>query len=186
MAPVCDLEEAVRFVTTGFRRENGGLAPFATRGFFATRQRPLRRRLAPEPGIDRDSVLELLRTLPDYGDSPLERLRGARARRASDVGRTRDARAVRRIAIRSGSTSSSRPSPTEARESLAALSAVRGAGNVAGSRSSSSWAARTSTSRSPTPSPSRPPAPGAVHDPRLPRARRPATSPSARCATSRA
>lgn len=128
MAPVCDLEEAVRFVTTGFRRENGGLAPFATRGFFQLVC--ARSVVASLPsGNDRDSVLELLRTLPDYGDSPLERLRGAELG-VSDPGvRATLELFANRDPERFDSLFSA--IPAEARESLAALSAVRGAGNVA-------------------------------------------------------
>lgn len=124
MAPVCDLEEALRFVTTGFRRGEDGLEPFTTRGFF---QLVCGRSVVASlpPGRDRDAALDLLRSLPDYGDDPLEELRPRLAgvsdpgvRATLDLLSNRDPERFEELRDRL---------PTEARESLASLSAVRGA-----------------------------------------------------------
>ena len=127
MAPVCDLEEALRFVTTGVRLENGALVPFSTRGFFQLVS--ARSVVAALPsGADRDAVLEQLRGLPDYGDEPLAALRPS-AGALEDPG-------VRATVELFANTDPGRfdqlleALPREARESLATLSAVRVASRV--------------------------------------------------------
>jgi pimeloyl-ACP methyl ester carboxylesterase len=127
MAPVCDLEEALRFVTTGFRREGHALVPFATRGFFAlVSARSVVASL--RPGTDRDTVLARLRALPDYGDDPLDVLRES-VEGASDVGvRSTLELFVNRDPARFDELFAALP--IEARESLASLSAVRGARSI--------------------------------------------------------
>lgn len=127
MAPVCDLEEALRFVTTGFRREGHALVPFATRGFFELVS--ARSVVASLPsGADRDRLLERLRALPDYGDSPLETLSRS-IEGASDSGvRSTLELFVNRDPARFDELFESLP--IEARESLASLSAVRGARSI--------------------------------------------------------
>lgn len=127
MAPVCDLEEALRFVTTGFRRENGTLVPVGTRGFFELVC--ARSVVASLPGgTDRNALLEVLRTLPDYGDDPLGALGpsiasvsepGVRATLELFANRDPERFDVLLEAL-----------PHEARESLASLSAVRDAGSI--------------------------------------------------------
>ena len=128
MAPVCDLEEALRFVTTGVRLENGALVPFSTRGFFQLVS--ARSVVASLPsGGDRDAVLERLRELPDYGDEPLVALR-------AEISTASDPRVQATLELFTN-TDPERfdvllgALPREARDSLAALSAVRAAGNVA-------------------------------------------------------
>ena len=127
MAPVCDLEEALRFVTSGFRRVNGTLVPFTTRGFFAlVCARSVVASLPP--GHDRDAALELLRSLPDYGDRPLDVL-GSLVAHASDPG----VRAALELLGNRDPTRFEehlRALPSEARTSLSSLSAVRGAGSI--------------------------------------------------------
>lgn len=127
MAPVCNLDEALRFVTTGFRRENDMLVPFESRGFFElVSARSVVASLARSE--DRDSVLELLRSLPDYGDNPLDALAPA-VDAASDSGvratlelfANRDSERFDELHDRL---------PEEARASLSALSAVRGAASI--------------------------------------------------------
>ena len=74
LAPVCDLTEALRFVTTGQRLEDGRLVPFRTRDFF--RLVCARSLVAALPGSGpRDELLARLRSLPDYGDDPFAVLR---------------------------------------------------------------------------------------------------------------
>jgi pimeloyl-ACP methyl ester carboxylesterase len=128
MAPVCNLPEALRFVTTGFRREDGALVPFATRGFFQLVS--ARSVVASLPrGEDRDAALALLRSLPDYGPDPLEAL-GELDEKTSDPG-------VRATLDLLGNRDPERfdglleAIPSVARASLASLSAVRGAGEIA-------------------------------------------------------
>ena len=127
MAPVCDLEEALRFVTTGFRREGPALVPFATRGFFELVS--ARSVVASLPsGTDRDSVLAQLRALPDYGEGPLEALHSS-VDGASDVGvRSTLELFVNRDPERFDELLEALP--IEARESLASLSAVRGVRSI--------------------------------------------------------
>jgi pimeloyl-ACP methyl ester carboxylesterase len=128
MAPVCDLEEALRFVTTGVRLENGAFVPFSTRGFFQLVS--ARSVVAALPsGDDRDAVLERLRELPDYGDEPLAALR-------AEISTASDPRVQATLELFTN-TDPERfdmllgALPREARDSLAALSAVRAAGSVA-------------------------------------------------------
>ena len=127
MAPVCDLEEALRFVTTGFHRTNGTLEPFATRGFFElVCARSVVASLSPRR--DRDAVLELLRSLPDYGDRPLDVL-GSLVVRASDP----DVRAALELFTNRDPMQFDgllEALPSEARTSLSSLSAVRGARTI--------------------------------------------------------
>jgi pimeloyl-ACP methyl ester carboxylesterase len=127
MAPVCDLEEALCFVTTGFRRENGALVPFSTGSFFQlVSARSVVASLAR--GSDRDAVLEALRSLPDYGRDPLDEL-GTLATRVSDPG-------VRAVLELFANRDPERfdglldAVPAEARHSLASLSAVRVAAGI--------------------------------------------------------
>lgn len=127
LAPVCDLEEALRFVTTGVRRENGAPVPFATRGFF---QLVSARSVVASllPGADRDAVLGLLRKLPDYGDGPLEALR-LEPPEVADPG----VRATLELFTNTDPERFDRlleALPREARDSLAALSATRVARSV--------------------------------------------------------
>jgi muconolactone delta-isomerase len=127
MAPVCDLEDALRFVTTGFRREGGVLVPFRTQGFF---QLVCARSVVASlpPGRDRDAVLERLRALPDYASDPLDEL-GVLRDSVSDAGvratlelfANRDPRRFDELLA---------ALPAEARGSLASLSATRGAGSI--------------------------------------------------------
>lgn len=128
MAPVCNLQEALRFVTTGFRREDGAFVPFATRSFFQLVS--ARSVVASLPrGGDRDAALELLRSLPDYGPDPLEAL-GGLAESTSDPG-------VRATLDLFGNRDPERfdelfeAIPSVARASLTSLSAVRGAAQIA-------------------------------------------------------
>jgi pimeloyl-ACP methyl ester carboxylesterase len=127
LAPVCDLEEALRFVTTGSRRENGALVPFETQGFF---QLVCARSVvaALQPGADRDVLLERLRSLPDYGERPLDRIPpwiegvsddGVRATLELFANRDPGRYDALLAAL-----------PADARESLASLSTVRGAGRI--------------------------------------------------------
>ena len=74
LAPVCDLTEALRFVTTGQRLEHGRLVPFETRDFF--RLVCARSLVASLPGGGpRDALLARLGSLPDYGAEPFAALR---------------------------------------------------------------------------------------------------------------
>jgi pimeloyl-ACP methyl ester carboxylesterase len=127
MAPVCNLEEALCFVTTGFLRENGTLVPFETRGFFQlVSARSVVASLAIE--ADRDHVLESLRSLPDYGDEPLAAL-ASLIREVSEPGvRATLELFVNRDPERFDGLLDA--VPREVRESLASLSAVRGAGRI--------------------------------------------------------
>jgi pimeloyl-ACP methyl ester carboxylesterase len=127
LAPVCDLAEALRFVTTGFRRQNGTLVPVSTRGFFKlVSARSVVSSLSP--GTDRDAVLERLRALPDYGDDPLEEL-DQLATEVSDSGVCATLELfVNRDPERFDGLLEALPH--EARKSLASLSAVRGAGGI--------------------------------------------------------
>lgn len=127
LAPVCDLEEALRFVTTGSRRENGALLPFETRGFFQLVS--VRSVVASlPPGADRDAVLERLRALPDYGERPLDRIHSWVDGVSDDgVRATLELFANRDPGRYDGLLAAL---PAEARESLASLSTVRGAGRI--------------------------------------------------------
>lgn len=127
LAPVCDLEEALRFVTTSVRREGDQLVPFETRGFFQLVS--VRSVVASLPaGADRDAVLERLRALPDYADAPLEgidswtgRISDDGVRATLDLFANRDPERFEALLA---------ALPGEARQSLSALSAVRAAGAI--------------------------------------------------------
>lgn len=127
LAPVCDLEESLRFVTTGSRREGGALVPFETQGFFQLVS--ARSVVASLPsGADRDAILERLRGLPDYGSAPLDTI-------ASWIGEITDpgVRATvelfaNRDPVRFDALLAALPD--EARRSLASLSAVSGADEI--------------------------------------------------------
>jgi dienelactone hydrolase len=127
LAPVCDLEEALRFVTTGYRREDGRLVAFRSRGFFELVC--ARSVVASLPdGEDRDEALEHLRALPDYGEDPLGTL-GSLLERATNPG-------VRATLELFASREPERfddlvqQVPSEARDSLAALSVIRAAPRI--------------------------------------------------------
>lgn len=127
LAPVCDLTEALRFVTTGHRRENGRLVPFETQDFF--RLVCARSLVASLPeGESRERLLASLRALPDDGVDPLARLRAVAA---ADL--DRDARATLELLVnvepeRFDALLAALPAPV--RESLDALSVVDAAHGI--------------------------------------------------------
>lgn len=127
LAPVCDLEGALRFVTTGFRREGDRLERFETQGFFQLVS--ARSVVASLPnGVDRDLALERLRALPDYGNAPLvgvgswaQDISDAKVRATLDLFANRDPEQFDALLT---------ALPVEARRSLEALSAVRAAATI--------------------------------------------------------
>jgi pimeloyl-ACP methyl ester carboxylesterase len=127
LAPVCDLEESLRFVTTGSRREDGVLVPFETQGFFQlVSVRSVVASLASSS--DRDAVLERLRGMPDYESAPLDPL-GSWVGEVSDPGvRTTLELFANRAPERFDALLAALPD--EARRSLASLSAVSGADSI--------------------------------------------------------
>jgi pimeloyl-ACP methyl ester carboxylesterase len=127
LAPVCDLEAALHFVTTGSRREDGVLVPFETQGFFQLVSARSVVASLPPTG-DRDLVLARLRSLPDYGERPLDRIHswidgvsddGVRATLELFANRDPDRYDALLQAL-----------PAAARDSLASLSTVRDAARI--------------------------------------------------------
>ncbi|MBA3434729.1 MAG: alpha/beta hydrolase [Actinobacteria bacterium] len=74
LAPCCDLEEALRFVTTGVRRDGDVLVPFASGDFFKLVIARCAVGWLP-PGKDREVLRSHLLSLDDYGPDPLGGLR---------------------------------------------------------------------------------------------------------------
>ena len=119
LAPVCDLKEALRFVTTGRRVEDGRLVPFETRDFF--RLVCARSLVASLPGGEaRDGLLARLRALPDYGDDPYATLRATLPDRLDPAARATVELLLNRDPQRFDELVSGLP--PEVRESLDALS----------------------------------------------------------------
>jgi pimeloyl-ACP methyl ester carboxylesterase len=90
LAPLCDVEEAIRVVTTGVYRDGAALVPFTAGDFFKlVIARSIVACLAP--GDDRDALRTQLLALDDYAIDPLASLRewpaglGASARAAVDL-----------------------------------------------------------------------------------------------------
>jgi hypothetical protein len=127
LSPVCDLEGSLRFVTTGYRRADDGLVRFETQGFFQlVSARSVVSALAA--GSDRDAVLERLRSLPDYGDAPLDEIRSWAGQISDDGVRATLDLFANRDPERFDSLFAALPG--EARRSLEALSAVRAAAAI--------------------------------------------------------
>jgi pimeloyl-ACP methyl ester carboxylesterase len=74
LAPVCDVGEAIRVVTTGVRREGDALVPATTADFFRL---VIARSVVGwlDPGPDRAALRAHLLALEDYGSDPLGGLR---------------------------------------------------------------------------------------------------------------
>jgi len=74
LAPCCDLEEALRVITTGAYRDRNLLVPFTSGDFFRL---VLARCIVSwlPPGKDRDALRSHLLSLDDYGPGPLASLR---------------------------------------------------------------------------------------------------------------
>ncbi|HEY4620318.1 MAG TPA: CocE/NonD family hydrolase [Gaiellaceae bacterium] len=127
LAPVCDIVEAIRFVTTGAYRENDDLVGFATGDFFKLVVARSVVACLPE-GRDRTALLGRLRALADYGDTPLEELR-TWPLEALDSG----ARAVVRLLANDDPTCFDElfsALPREVRESVESLSATAAASRI--------------------------------------------------------
>jgi dienelactone hydrolase len=74
LAPCCDIEQAIRVVTTGRVRERVRLLPFESGELFRlVTARSLVACLPSGPG--RDALVDHLLSLPDYGPDPLEAVR---------------------------------------------------------------------------------------------------------------
>jgi pimeloyl-ACP methyl ester carboxylesterase len=127
LAPVCDIAEAVRFVSTGFFRRGDELVRFETRDFLRlVCARSLVASLTP--GAARDALLDLLRSLPDYGDDPLASLRAIPPDTLDPSVRTTVELLVERDPVAFDERLAAVPS--EARRSLARLSAGAEAGAI--------------------------------------------------------
>lgn len=74
LAPLCDVPEAIRVVTTGVYRDGDALVPFSAGDFFKlVIARSIVAGLAP--GDDRSALRSRLLALDDYGPDPLSSLR---------------------------------------------------------------------------------------------------------------
>ena len=74
LAPCCDIEQAIRVVTTGFVRKGAEMRPFESGDLFRL---VIARSLAAclPAGHGRDALVAHLLALPDYGPDPLEAVR---------------------------------------------------------------------------------------------------------------
>ena len=108
LAPLCDVEEAIRVVTTGVYRDGYALVPFTAGDFFKlVIARSIVARLAP--GDDRDALRTQLLALDDSAIDPLASLRECPpAARSVRARRRRPARERGSTALRRTSCSASR------------------------------------------------------------------------------
>ncbi len=129
LAPVCDIVEAIRFVTTGAYREDGDLVEFATGDFLKLVVARSVVACLPE-GRDRNALLSRLRALSDYGDEPLASLRAWPTEALSE------SRAVVDLLVNDDPTRFDElfaALPREVRESVESLSATATAGQIGAS-----------------------------------------------------
>ena len=109
LAPLCDVEEAIRVVTTGVYRDGDTLVPFTAGDFFRlVIARSIVACLAP--GDDRNALRTQLLALDDYATDPLASLAGVARRQPWSVRARRSRPACERgsIALRSTSCRASR------------------------------------------------------------------------------
>ena len=147
LAPLCDVEEAIRVVTTGVYRDGDALVPFTAGDFFKlVIARSIVACLAP--GDDRDALRTQLLALDDSADRSAGFTAGVARRRPRSV-RARRRRPARERGSISASKNFSQRFPrgcgTPSTQSLRSPSLVESR-----RQSSSSSPARTGTSRSPT------------------------------------
>lgn len=128
LAPVCDIVEAIRVVTTGAYREGDEVVEFAPGDFFKL---VVARSVVAglREGHDRTALLERLRALSDYGDEPLAILRAQPTQ-----GLDPESRAVVELLANEDPTRFDTlfaALPRGVRESVESLSATADAGRIA-------------------------------------------------------
>lgn len=128
LAPCCDIEQAVRVVTTAHVREGAQLRPFESGELFRlVVARSLVACVPPGPG--RDRLVAHLLSLPEYGPDPLETMRSWPAGEVEESARAVLAVLANRDAARFDDLYAALA--VEQRDALHALSAVHGAPRIA-------------------------------------------------------